>query len=126
MIPWRTASVFLAACGSTDIQTKEAVRQGIIDHLAENSGKTTLDVNKMDIEIVGLTFGTNEAHATTSIKPKGSNENAITVAYDLDRKGNKWVVRPRASANPHGAPSSEAAPAASPNLPPGHPPVGAK
>jgi hypothetical protein len=120
-------AAFLAACGSKDIQNKEAVRQGILDHLAQNSGQNTIDVNRMDIEIVALTFGANEAHATASFRPKGSDKDLITVPYDLERKGNKWVVKPRTGgSSPHSAPSAPPPPSESPNLPPGHPPVGGK
>ena len=45
----------------------------------------------------------------------------MQMPYDLDRKGDKWVVRAHSEggANPHGA-------VAQPALPPNHPPVGQK
>jgi hypothetical protein len=119
------AFLVLVACGGRDIQNKEAVRQGVIEYLTARAPQMTLDLSTMQIDVVALTFGANEAHATMSFRPKGTTEGGMQIAYDLDRKGNKWVVRPRTEGtNPHGAGAPPAQPA--PGLPPGHPPVGSR
>jgi hypothetical protein len=124
----------LVGCSSKgSIDTKEAVRQGVIDYLA---GRQNLNVSSMNVSVTSVTFKENEADAMVSFAPKGGGGGQpVSIPYTLERKGNRWVVKPRAAgesphggampsgANPHGAapPSGGAGPAES--VPPGHPPV---
>jgi hypothetical protein len=106
----------LAAC-KADIQNKDAIRGAIVDYLNARPDKIGDSVN---VEVAGLTFSSsgNEAHATVKFTPKKGGEGSMEMAYALDRKGDKWVVRHAAgSENPHGATGL-------PALPPNHPPVG--
>lgn len=110
------AACFLLACGK-DIQSKEAVRQGIIEHLSLRSG---LDLASMDIQVVSAQFRENEADAVVDFRPKGSTDPAsgMQMRYTLERKGNRWVVKSKTEAGPgpHGGAGGQ--------LPSGHPPVG--
>ncbi len=114
----------LASC-SRGIETKEAVRQGIIDHLSTQTG---LNVNAMQIDVTSLSFRKDEADATVAFRPKGSSGTSagMTMGYTLERKGNRWVVKGRrdAAGSPHGGggemPMAKPADPNSP-LPPGHP-----
>lgn len=135
------AAVALAACGkSGGGNDKEAVRQGVIDYLAQRSN---LNINSMNVEVTSVKFNGEEAEATVSFSPKGSKEagGGMSMPYTLEKKGGRWVVKARSSqghggsAPPAGAPESPgaAAPPAHPpgqppagDLPPGHPPVGSQ
>ena len=106
----------LAAC-ATDIQNKEAVRGAIVDYLNARPDKMG---NSVNVEVSSLTFTSSgkQAHANVMFTSK-SGGGRMQMPYDLDRKGDKWIVRPHAegSENPHGA-------AGVPALPPNHPPLG--
>ena len=123
----------LAACSHGNIDTKEAVRQGVIDYLA---GRQNLNVSSMNIEVTSVTFKENEADAVVAFAPKGSGGNPVSIPYTLERKGSRWVVKPHTPGqNPHGVgmPSGESPHGAVPPpngdtppggaLPPGHPAV---
>ena len=119
----------LAACSHGNIDTKEAVRQGVIDYLA---GRQNLNVGSMNVEVASVVFKENEAQATVAFVPKGSTGAPVTIPYTLERKGNRWVVKPHAAGqNPHGGPmggmpmgeNPHGAMAPEGTLPPGHPTV---
>lgn len=116
------ALALLAGC-SKNIQTNEAVREGVIKHLSQNSG---LNLSQMDIEVTSVTFRDNEADAVVGFKPKGAGAaSGMSMRYTLERQGNEWVVRKKAdSGMGHGMmpPSGEPS-AGQGDLPPGHPPV---
>lgn len=118
--------ISLAGCGK-NIQTKEAVREGMVKYLSTRSG---LSVSGMDIDIASVNFKGNEAEAMVSFKPKGGNAAAgMQMRYTLEKKGNEWVVKGKAeSGSQHGgaAMPEGAMPDAAPksNLPPDHPPMG--
>jgi hypothetical protein len=110
--------LLLGACGGAP-QSKDAVKQAILEHLQKGSG---LDMNLMNMEIVALTFNGKEAHATVAFRPKSQPEQGMEMSYTLEAAGNKWNVVKKTGAGgvPHGQPQQE-----SPlNLPPGHPPMG--
>jgi hypothetical protein len=115
------ALVLLAAC-TKDIQNSDAVRSSIVDYLRARQEKTGINMDMMKVDVSSVTFTSsgNEAHATVMITPTAGG-GGMQMPYTLDRKGDKWVVRPHAEGgeNPHGA-------AGLPSLPPSHPPVGQK
>lgn len=117
------AAVLLAGC-SKNIQTQEAVRSAVIEYLTSRAAQTGLDMNSMQVEIASTTFEKDTARVTVSISPKNTQGGGMQMSYNLDRKGDKWVVRP--GGTPHGMipPQNSGAPPAGQNLPPGHPPVG--
>lgn len=121
----------LVGCNKGNIDTKEAVRQGVIDYLA---GRQNLNVSSMNVEVTSVTFKENEADAMVAFAPKGGGGGQpVSIPYTLERKGNRWVVKPRATgesphggampsgANPHGSMPGGEAPAGA--MPPGHPAV---
>ncbi|HEU0120643.1 MAG TPA: hypothetical protein VFQ91_08975 [Bryobacteraceae bacterium] len=108
--------VLLTACNKAP-QSQDAVRQAILDHLGKRSDMLA---QSMKIEVVSVNFRDKEADAVVSVSPKEGGS-GIQMNYSLVVEGNKWVVKPAASANPHGG-------AAMPSgaMPSGHPPVGSK
>ena len=88
--------ISLAACNrgvQSGVQSNDAVRQGVLDHLAEQKGKTGLNLAGMDVEVKSVQFNGNEADAATLITPKGGNPAAgMSINYHLQQQGGKWVV----------------------------------
>lgn len=117
------AVLLMGAC-TQNIQNEEAVRQGVISHLAGVSG---LDLTSMDVEIASVVFRGDEADAVVSFQIKGSTEpgSGMQMTYTLERQGSRWVVKGRAdsggAAQGGGAMGSEPAEG---SLPAGHPPMG--
>ena len=120
----------LAGCNKSSIDTKEAVRQGVIDYFAT---RKDVNIGSMKVEVAAVTFKENEADATVAVMPKGGEAaQPVTFHYTLERKGNRWVVKPRPGGSGHGAmPMGENPHGAAPPggaqgggaIPPGHPPV---
>ena len=123
----------LSGC-KKDIQSTEAVRQGVLAYLSKRS-----DLLSMDVSIANVTYRQDEATATVHLQAKGSNSpgSGMDIRYLLERKGNEWVVKGRASGDNHGAnaqpntqpsmPSPHGTPdsigAMPQTLPPGHPAI---
>jgi len=84
-----TVALLLAACASKNIQTKDAVKEAVIQHLGKVSG---LDVAKMDVEVTQMSFQESTADIGVSISPKGMPGDGMQMAYQLKREGDKWVV----------------------------------
>ena len=101
---------------SKNIQNEAAVRSAVIEYLNARAPQTGLDMSAMTVQVAAMSFERDSARVTVSVAPKGV-EGGMRINYDLDRKGDKWVVRPNAS------PHITAAPDASQALPPGHPSV---
>ncbi len=94
----------------------EAVRQGVLDHLAARSD---LDLKAIQVEVTSVSFRDSEADATVSIRPRAAEAGgAFQMRYTLERRWGRWVVKGRAEAagSPHGGAMA---------LPPGHPQLGA-
>jgi hypothetical protein len=112
-------------------QTKEAVKQAIVDYLAK---RDDMMASSMEVEVVSVDFKQKEAEAVASIGPKGSHGSGIRISYTLEAEGAKWVVKrkpgsaPAASSNPHtpSTPVHEGIDGSAPGgkeLPAGHPPI---
>jgi hypothetical protein len=98
------------------LDNKEAVRQAVIDYLAERSN---LNVSSMNIEVTSVVFRGNEADATVSFQPKGGGAQGMEMRYALEKEGNRWVVKGRGAG--HAGQGMEGGmPGA---MPPGHPPM---
>jgi hypothetical protein len=105
------AILALAGCRGGN-QDREAVHQGILDHLAEAGFSN----QNMDVSVTSLQFNGDKADAVVEIAPKGaSHEQGMQMRYSLQQKGSRWVVVGRADtgaghgsamvpgvANPHG------------------------
>jgi hypothetical protein len=88
----------LTACNSS-IQNKEAVRQGVIEHLV------AVGMPGMDVDVTSVQYNGKQADATVLIMAKGMTAaQGMTMPYRLEQQGNKWVVTPRQNAgqSPHG------------------------
>jgi hypothetical protein len=118
---WVLAAILLlglVAC-SKNVQTNEAIRQGVIDHLKQNTG---LSLDSMDIEIQSVTFRDTEADAVVAFKPKNMPaDQGMSMRYTLERKGNEWVVKGKADSGQGHATMPPAAEGM--ELPPDHPPT---
>ncbi|MBI4877746.1 MAG: hypothetical protein HY822_24205 [Acidobacteria bacterium] len=115
-------ALVLSGC-SRAIDSKEAIRQGVLDHLA---GKAGLDVKSMQVDITSVSFRQNEADAVVSFRPKGSSDpsTGMQMQYTLEKKGDRWVVKGKRDSgmSPHGG-AAPAAPQGS-GMPPDHPSMG--
>lgn len=108
------AALLAAAC-QRGPQTAEAVRQGVLDHLASRSD---LDLKGIQVEVTSVSFRENEAEAVVSFRPRSGDPSAgFQMRYTLERQAGRWVVKRRAEAGgpPHGGAMT---------LPPGHPQLG--
>ena len=91
--------ICLAGC-NRGVQNKDAVRQGVLDHLAQ----VQLNVASMNVEVTSVQFNGNQAEATVSFTPKGaSGAPGMSMRYQLEQKDGRWVVMGRkdAGASPH-------------------------
>jgi len=92
--------VCLAGCHG-GVQSKDAVRQGVLDHLAQ----VKMNVASMDVEVTSVEFNGNQAEAAVSFSPKGGNAaQGMSMRYQLELRGGRWVVvgRKDAGSSPHG------------------------
>jgi len=117
------AAILLAGCNKS-IDTKEAVREGVLEYL---NSRSNLNLGSMNVDVSSVSFSKNEADAMVSFTAKGSSGGgAMNMRYTLERKGAKWAVKEKAqtSENPHGAGVPQPGPGGEAGaMPPGHPPV---
>ena len=90
-------ALVVAACNRGPNQ--EAVRQGVMDHLAQ----VGLNVQGMNVDVTSVKFNGNQAEATVAFTPKGGNTSqGMSMRYTLQQQGGKWVVTGRQdSGSPH-------------------------
>jgi len=78
----------LAACNRGN-QSKEAIRQGVLDHLAGRN----LNIASMDIDVSAVQFNGDKADATVIFSPKGVNAGqGMTLRYQMQQKNGRWEV----------------------------------
>lgn len=120
----------LAGC-HRNIQNEDAVKRGVMDYLSTRQG---LNLDSMNVSITSMVFRQNVVDVMVSFSPKGSGAaSPMSIAYTLEKNGDRWVVKPRATAgqnphggmgaNPHGMGMPEGGGAPAGALPPGHPAV---
>jgi hypothetical protein len=97
LIPTLLLIFCLAGC-HRGVESKDAVRQGVLDYLA-TKGMTPAT---MDINVTAVTFNGNKADATVSFAAKGSGVGQMSLPYRLEMKDNKWTVVGRGDASQHG------------------------
>lgn len=98
--------VSLAACNRGN-QNNEAVRQGVIDRMAQKG------VGGVDVTVTSVKFNGDEADVVASIIPKGGNPAAgMSMNYHMKQQGNKWVVvgTQDSGGSPHGGAAMPGAP----------------
>jgi hypothetical protein len=89
----------LTACNRGTVNN-DAVRQGVIDHLAQ----VGLNVAGMDVAMKSVQVHGNQADAAVTITPKGgSAAQGMQMTYLMDQKDGKWVVVSRQDSSQHGA-----------------------
>jgi len=80
----------LAGC-SKNIDTPEAVKEGVIKDIAKK-----VDVGAMDVNVDSVSFREKGADAKVSFKPKGApTSQSITMNYALERQGDEWHINVR-------------------------------
>jgi hypothetical protein len=111
------AALLLWSC-SKNIDTSEAVKEGVLKDIAKK-----VDVGSMDINVDSVAFRDKEADAKVSFRPKGAaTSQSIIINYVLERQGDEWRIRSRSmQAHEQSVPSGQPDPEA---LPPGHPRTG--
>ena len=126
----RWAALLLVAAGfwgcGRNIQSKEAVRQGVIDHLASRSN-LDLNLSGLQVDVTAVAFRENEADVTVAFRARGSGESSgMSMRYTMERKGSKWVVKSKAEAGGGShtlGPGSEPGASKRGDLPACHPPL---
>jgi hypothetical protein len=115
-------AVLLAGCAK-NIDTPEAVREGVIKDIAKK-----VDVQSMDVNVDSVSFREKEAEAKVSFKPKGATASqSITMNYQLERQGDEWHIKGRTMDTGHqtqtapGQPGQGALPEGHPGVAPGTP-----
>jgi hypothetical protein len=118
------ALLTLAGCSNRNIDSLDAVKQGVIRDIGKN-----LNVGAMDVSVVSVSFRDKEADAVVSFAPKGRPASeGLTMNYTMERQGNEWHIKKRAQGDlqRHAAQAPQGSMGAAPNesgsqLPPGHP-----
>src|ERR1700728_486178 len=107
------AAMCLAGC-SKNIDTPEAVKEGVIKDIAKK-----VDVGAMDVNVDSVSFREKEADAKVSFRPKGAPASqSIVMNYALERQGDEWHIKSRnMQAHEQQQPGETA-------LPPDHPGTG--
>jgi hypothetical protein len=84
------AALCLAGC-SKNIDTPEAVKEGVIKDIAKK-----VDVGAMDVSVDSVSFREKEAEAKVSFRPKGAPvSQSIVMNYSLERQGDEWRIKSR-------------------------------
>ena len=128
-LPYLLVLLALTGC-HRNLRNEEAVKQGVMDYLATRQ----VNVSAMNVSVESLVFRQNEVDAAVVFTPKDTKFNQpMTIHYTLEKKGDRWVVKPRANAgqnphggmgaNPHGGMGMPEGGAPGGELPPGHPTV---
>lgn len=117
-------AAFLLAAGGCKSQadTKEAIRQGVVKHIAGMNG---LNVNNMTITVTKATIDGDRAQANVDIRAKNGDPNTppMQLSYELQKQDDEWVVlRGQPTGGMQHPGPGEMPPQGS--LPPGHPAMG--
>ena len=107
--------LLLTACGRGN-RSKDAIRQGVLDHLAGSS----VNLAAMDMDLTSVDFKGDQADVTVTFKPKGATSaQGMALHYRMQEKGGRWAVVniqdsghsgtvPPGMTNPHGGGASPA------------------
>ena len=115
--------LLLAGCSRGGRNDRDAIRQGVIDHLAG----TNLNIAAMDVDVTSVKYDGGKADVMVTFRAKGAGAGApgMEMRYQMQQQGDRWAVTgtqdsghssqaPPGTANPHGGGA----------LPPGHPTSG--
>jgi len=120
------AFLALVGCSGKNVDTLEAVKQGVIKDIAKS-----INVGAMDVNVVSVSFRDKEADAVVQFAPKGGTAaQGLTMNYTMERQGAEWHIKKRAQNDlqKHAAQSPQGMGGGAPGgdsqqLPPGHPPM---
>jgi hypothetical protein len=133
------ALLALLGCSSRNVDSLEAVKQGVIADLAKSKN---INIGSMDVNVVSVSFRDKEADAVVSFAPKGGTAaQGLTMNYTMERQGAEWHIKARAQSDlqkhaaqappgteggesPHGAMAGPQPEGSQSQLPAGHPPMG--
>jgi hypothetical protein len=117
-----TATLLFSVACKSKIDDKEAIKAGVIKHLASVQG---LNVPNMEVNVTQYSVTGNQATAQVEIRAKNGDSAAGTMnlSYKMEKRGDEWVVLKGA---PAGGTLQHPAPGETPTgaLPPGHPTTG--
>jgi hypothetical protein len=114
------AAMLLAAGCSSNIDTPEAVKQGVINDLSKR-----MDVKNMDVNVDSVSFRDHQADALVSFAPKGApRSQGMTMRYKMERNGSEWHIASRASGDLQRHAQQAGAGQGQAELPAGHPAIG--
>ncbi len=89
------ALVALAGCSNRNVDSLDAVKQGVIKDIGKN-----INVAAMDVNVVSVSFRDKEADAVVSFAPKGgSAAQGLTMNYTMERKDDGWHIKSRAQSD---------------------------
>ena len=109
-----------------NIQNNDAVKQGVMTYLAKRA-----DLVSMDVKVMSVSYHQDEATAVVHFQAKGNAVAGagLSMQYVLQREGDQWVVKRKATEG-HGTAampqegSGGSIGAMPQTMPPGHPTVG--
>lgn len=89
-LPLAVALLGLSAC-KKQANDNDAIRAGILQHLASIG---TLNMSAMEMDMRSVSIAGNQAHAEVEfrVKTNGPPGGGMQVAYDLEKRGDAWVV----------------------------------
>jgi len=86
------AFLALVGCSGKNVDTLEAVKQGVIKDIAKS-----INVGAMDVNVVSVSFRDKEADAVVQFAPKGGTAaQGLTMNYTMERQGTEWHIKKRA------------------------------
>lgn len=113
------AAGYATSCAK-NIDTTDAVKQGVIKDIGKK-----VDVQNMDVNVDSVSFRGKEADAKVSFSPKGGGASqSIVMNYSLERVGDEWHIKSREMQTGHTPATQGTTEGATPGagaLPPGHP-----
>jgi hypothetical protein len=81
--------LLIAAACNRGNQNKEAIRQGVLDHLKGSS----LNLSAMDMDVTDIQFHGSNAEAAVTFKPKGMTvAQGMVLHYQMQEKDGRWAV----------------------------------
>jgi hypothetical protein len=115
-------SLMLPAGCKSKAENKDAIRDGVIKHLAGMNG---LNVSNMTVTVTRATITGDRAQADVDIRAKNGDSGApaMQLSYDLQKQGDEWVVLKGESKGGMQHPTPGEMPPQG-TLPPGHPATG--
>jgi hypothetical protein len=83
-----TPLLILAACNRGN-PTREAIRQGLLDHLRGSS----VNLAAMDMDVTAVEFNGDHANVTVAFKPKGAPAaQGMALHYRMEETSGRWAV----------------------------------